>query len=156
MCADGTCRPTTTCSSTPGASTSLWRDRVSISVAGRPVAIPSRDATILIAALHALRRWTGFASREDDELAELHARFGSLDIDSRARLDALAHETGCVETLHGALRDLGVSDATGSRRDDPALRAWPARVAAGGTGTHFWLRRLERLPWRSSSTRIMP
>lgn len=126
----------------------LWRDRVSVSVAGRPVAIPSRDATILIAALHALRRWTGFASRADDELAELHARFGSLDIEARARLDALAHETGSVETLDGALRDLGVSDATGSRRDDPALRAWRARVAAGGTGTHFWLRRLERLPWR--------
>lgn len=127
----------------------LWRDRLPIEVAGRSVDIPSRDGTILIAALHALRRWPGFA-RGGAELAELRTRFGAgrLGASDQASLDALARETGCIESLDGALRDLGVTDATGSRRDDPPLRAWRARVAAGGTGTHFWLRRLERLPWR--------
>lgn len=126
----------------------LWRDRVAIEVAERSVAIPSRDATILIAALHALRRSPISAARAIGELAALRDRFGSLDPASTVRLDALAHETGCVETLDGALSSLGVSDDSGSRRDHSALWAWRARVAAGGTGTHFWLRRLERLHWR--------
>jgi hypothetical protein len=34
---------------------SLWRDRVETDAAGRAVPIPSRDATILITALHSLR-----------------------------------------------------------------------------------------------------
>jgi hypothetical protein len=126
----------------------LSRDRVETRIAERSVPIPSRDATMLITALHSLRS-SALIERHAAELDELRRRFGTrLSAAEREGLARLADETGCIDTLDGALAELGVPRGT-TAGDDPALREWRIRRASGSTGSYFWLRRLSRMSWRS-------
>jgi hypothetical protein len=125
----------------------FWIDRVEAEVAGRAIPIPSRDATILITALHSLRSWAK-DPRHSEELEQLLSRFqGRLDDAERGRLARLAGETACLSTIDGALIPLGVPPAPDGNDTDPRVIEWRRLVASGATPTHFWLRGLLGAPW---------
>lgn len=123
----------------------LWESRTHMGLAHRPVAIPSRAASILIAGLHQLRDGETRADRV--ELATLaRARVGNSE---RAGLIELARATGALEPARGLLARLGImaSDLPPAR-DSPSLRLWRARIDADASGAYFWMLLLKRTPPR--------
>ena len=119
----------------------LWESRTQMELAHRPVAIPSRISSILIAGLHQLR--DGEARADKLELANLAS--AELSDEDRIDLIALAELTGALEPARVLLGRLGVTaDDLPPARDSPALQAWRARVDARASGAFFWLLLLDR------------
>lgn len=123
----------------------LWAARESLTLAHRDLAIPSRNATLLIALLHQLRDGESRINR-----AELDSALGvHLTDTERGDLVELASATGALEPVRALLPRLGVDPTLlPPPVESPQLRAWRARVAADASGVFAWVMLLRHTPPR--------
>ena len=123
----------------------LWDARETMYLAHQSVPIPSRNASLLVAALHQLR--DGNSRADHDELASVTR----IDLSDSERRDlvALAAQTGALGPVRALLPALGIqSGDLPPQVETTELRAWRARIDADASGAYFWMVLLERTPPR--------
>lgn len=121
----------------------LWAGRESMCVAHHAVAIPSRNASILITILHQLR--DGRARVDQDELSRVTS--ATLTSAQRRDLASLALATGALEPAREVLLGMGMTDADLPRRVlDSAVQDWTARIEADASGAYYWLLLIRSAP----------
>jgi len=121
----------------------LWSSRASMLLAHQYAQIPSRNASLLISALHQLRDGQGRA--DNGELTGLTRV--ELDGTERAELVALATQTGAIGPIHELLLMLGFrGEDIPAYAESTELVAWRARIDADASGAFFWMLLLERTP----------
>lgn len=115
----------------------LWWSRGTMEFANVACAVPSREASILILALHSLRG-AATEGRHRDELRNLAT--AQLSTVEGIELARLARSTGCAATLRPFLQSIRVDvEPTSEELRSPAYREWQVRVGSGSHGAYFWI-----------------
>lgn len=106
----------------------LWADHEQISAGGVPIAVPDLTAQRLVMLVHAARN-SGAAASPDGMRA-----WDGADVDSRARVEALAQELGAQVPLLIATGRAGETDGM------PGARVWLALGDHADPTTVWWMR----------------
>lgn len=124
----------------------LWRERTTITLAGRELAATGLLGSVLILGLHSLR--APHVHRHASELAVLVERVRARRIDSAA-LVMLTIETGSTHTLEPLLDAIDAAAPEVPVVDQAALATWELRRDQGDAFGVAWIEHLRRTAlWR--------